>query len=166
MIPPPLCARSVLVNLKIVPVLATSYATLDFTRGNCKKTAPVTYRSGKLNSRVTSIPHKIREIDFCDCLASDLGWYAARGAPWKWCCPFSQKYRIDCFYVQRKLLHKCSAITSMTQLCSNSRCPKKINTCVEIRWASGATWAISPLYRLPREPNRGRDLMSSPTRSC
>ena len=35
--------------------------------------APATYRSGKLNPLLVSIPPEIREIDFCDCLASDLG---------------------------------------------------------------------------------------------
>ena len=41
--------------------------------------APVTYRSGKLNPLLASIPPKIREIDFSDCLASNPGWTGAGG---------------------------------------------------------------------------------------
>jgi len=36
--------------------------------------APVTYRSGKLNPLLASIPPKTREIDFCFCHASDFRW--------------------------------------------------------------------------------------------
>ena len=35
--------------------------------------APMNYLSGKLNPLLALIPPKIREIDFGDCLASDLG---------------------------------------------------------------------------------------------
>ena len=38
--------------------------------------APMNYLSGKLNPLLALIPLKIREIDFCDCLASDLRWCA------------------------------------------------------------------------------------------
>jgi len=36
--------------------------------------APTNYLSGKLNPPLALIPPKIQEIDFCDCLESDLGW--------------------------------------------------------------------------------------------
>jgi len=36
--------------------------------------APMRHLSGSLNPLLASIDPKIQEIDFCDCLASDLGW--------------------------------------------------------------------------------------------
>lgn len=39
-----------------------------------KEMAPMSYPSGKLNPPLALIPHKIQEIEFRDCLASDLGW--------------------------------------------------------------------------------------------
>ena len=41
---------------------------------NVKRMASVTYRSGMLNPLLASIPPTNWDIDFCDCLASDLGW--------------------------------------------------------------------------------------------
>ena len=38
------------------------------------------YLLGNSNPLLALIPPKIREIDFCDCLASDLGWAAVRAA--------------------------------------------------------------------------------------
>ena len=38
-----------------------------------KEMALVTYRLGKLNPLLASVPPKIWEIGLCDCLASDLG---------------------------------------------------------------------------------------------
>ena len=57
-------------------------STLDFTRSNCKKQSR-TWRTSQVlhvleSPLLASIAPEIREIDFGDCSASDLGWVAAR----------------------------------------------------------------------------------------
>ena len=89
-----------------------------------KEMAPATDRSGKLNPLLATISPKIREIDCCDCLASDLGWMGSgevsRGEkmlfvgtdPPSYITEYTLLYEYITMFVYRAILNQYHAHTS------------------------------------------------------